>query len=49
LTQGAPDVSKARTVENYLLAHQRFSPSNAMQGVAPYVRLVVEEREDPAP
>ena len=27
-------------VENYLLAHQRYSPSNAMHGVAPYVRLV---------
>jgi sigma-E factor negative regulatory protein RseA len=27
-------------VGNYLLAHQRFSPSSAMQGVAPYVRSV---------
>ena len=36
----------ARGVEDYLLAHQRFSPSNAMQGLAPYVRLVAEERED---
>lgn len=31
-------------VENYLLAHQRFSPAGAMQGVAPYVRTVVDER-----
>lgn len=38
----------ARGVENYLLAHQRYSPSNAMQGVAPYVRLVSEEREEAA-
>ena len=27
-------------VGNYLLAHQRYSPANAMQGVAPYVRAV---------
>ena len=49
LTQATPDVSKTRVVEDYLLAHQRFSPSNAMQGVAPYVRLVADERDDPAP
>ena len=30
--------------KDYLLAHQRYSPSNAMQGVAPYVRTVAEER-----
>lgn len=30
--------------QDYLLAHQRYSPSNAMQGVAPYVRTVAEER-----
>jgi len=29
---------------DYLLAHQRYSPSNAMQGVASYVRTVSEER-----
>ncbi|MBE0616123.1 MAG: sigma-E factor negative regulatory protein [Burkholderiales bacterium] len=29
---------------NYLLAHQRYSPSSAMQGVAPYVRTVAEHR-----
>ncbi len=49
MIQPAPDASKSREVENYLLAHQRFSPSNAMQGVAPYVRLVADEREDAAP
>ena len=32
-------------VGNYIMAHQQFSPSNAMQGVAPYVRLVSEDRE----
>jgi sigma-E factor negative regulatory protein RseA len=31
-------------VENYLLAHQSFSPAGAMQGVAPYVRTVADER-----
>jgi sigma-E factor negative regulatory protein RseA len=30
--------------KNYLLAHQRYSPSSAMQGVAPYVRTVAERR-----
>ena len=30
--------------KDYLLAHQRYSPSNAMQGVASYVRTVAEER-----
>jgi sigma-E factor negative regulatory protein RseA len=29
---------------DYLLAHQRYSPSSAMQGVASYVRTVSEER-----
>lgn len=31
-------------INDYLLAHQRYSPSNAMQGVAPYVRTVAAER-----
>jgi len=30
--------------KDYLLAHQRYSPSSAMQGVAPYVRAVAEQR-----
>jgi len=30
--------------KDYLLAHQRYSPSNAMQGVASYVRTVAVER-----
>jgi hypothetical protein len=32
-------------VEDYLLAHQRFSPASSMQGVAPYVRTVSAERK----
>ena len=35
----------ASEVENYLLAHQPYSHVSAMQGVAPYVRSVSEERE----
>lgn len=37
-------VPAGEAVNDYLLAHQRYSPSNAMQGVAPYVRTVAEER-----
>jgi sigma-E factor negative regulatory protein RseA len=32
-------------VADYLLAHQRYSTTNAMQGVAPYVRTVADESE----
>src|SRR5450759_4225021 len=31
-------VPAGEVANDYLLAHQRYSPSNAMQGVAPYVR-----------
>lgn len=34
------DALAALGMGNYLLAHQRFSPSSAMQGVAPYARTV---------
>ncbi|MFH1043947.1 MAG: sigma-E factor negative regulatory protein [Pseudomonadota bacterium] len=37
-------VPAGKGAKDYLLAHQRYSPSNAMQGVAPYVRTVAEER-----
>ena len=37
-------VPAGEVANDYLLAHQRYSPSNAMQGVAPYVRIVSEER-----
>lgn len=37
-------VPAGEVANDYLLAHQRYSPSNAMQGVAPYVRTVAEER-----
>lgn len=31
-------------VENYLLAHQPYSHTSAMQGIAPYARSVADER-----
>ncbi|MCC6610084.1 MAG: sigma-E factor negative regulatory protein [Burkholderiales bacterium] len=42
---GAPPaaaVPVARNMDDYLIAHQRFSPSSAMSGVAPYVRTVAD-------
>lgn len=38
VTQPAPAAPSG--VENYLLAHQPFSSTSAMQGMAPYVRTV---------
>lgn len=50
-TPGVPPIASAPAatpaavdVDNYLLAHQSFSPKGAMQGVAPYVRTVADER-----
>jgi sigma-E factor negative regulatory protein RseA len=37
-------IPAAHGVENYLLAHQRFSPTFAIQGAVPYVRMVSEEQ-----
>ncbi|MFH1602817.1 MAG: sigma-E factor negative regulatory protein [Pseudomonadota bacterium] len=37
-------VAAGEGANDYLLAHQRYSPSSAMQGVAPYVRTVADER-----
>lgn len=34
------------SVRAYLLAHQEYSPTTEIQGVAPYVRTVVESRAD---
>jgi sigma-E factor negative regulatory protein RseA len=41
----AVPAAAARDVNDYLLAHQRFSPSSAMGGIAAYVRTVSEDRE----
>jgi len=42
-TQTKPLAASAE-VENYLLAHQPFSHTSAMQGIAPYARTVADER-----
>jgi len=36
-------IPPAQGVGDYLLAHQRFSPSFALGGLAPYIRTVAEE------
>jgi sigma-E factor negative regulatory protein RseA len=42
----APAITpKAVGLENYLLAHQSYSPTGATQGVAPYVRTVADQSE----
>ncbi len=35
--------------QDYLLAHQEYSPATAMQGVGPYFRAVAPERTDARP
>ncbi len=35
--------TSSQEVGGYIMAHQQFSPSNSIQGVATYVRLVSEE------
>ena len=35
-------------INEYLMAHQEFSPSTALQGVAPYVRTVAETHDGSA-
>ena len=39
-----PAVNQGRIIE-YMMAHQEFSPSTALQGVAPYVRTVAETQD----
>ena len=42
----APSVAQAQgKVNEYLMAHQEYSPSTALQGVAPYVRTVSESHD----
>lgn len=38
-----PKVPVTRATQDYLFAHQGFSPRNSLQGMAPYVRTVAEE------
>jgi sigma-E factor negative regulatory protein RseA len=48
----APPVTKVialpRAANDYLLAHQSFSPRAYLQGMAPYVRTVSEPADEPA-
>lgn len=39
----AATVPPPAATADYLLAHQRYSPRNALQGVAPYVRTVADQ------
>jgi sigma-E factor negative regulatory protein RseA len=39
-----PSVSSDGSMNEYLLAHQGFSPSTALQGLAPYIRSVSATR-----
>jgi sigma-E factor negative regulatory protein RseA len=45
--QPAPAANQGK-VNEYLMAHQEFSPSTALQGVAPYVRTVSATHDDSA-
>jgi hypothetical protein len=46
LAANAPQAELASAnVNPYLLAHQEYSPSIAMQGMSPYVQTVAEVRE----
>lgn len=40
-----PSAPAQRKVNEYLMAHQEYSPSTAFQGVAPYVRTVSEAHD----
>ena len=43
--QGDPPPPTQGKVNEYLMAHQEYSPSTALQGVAPYVRTVSETHD----
>jgi sigma-E factor negative regulatory protein RseA len=43
----AVNVPLPSAANDYLLAHQGFSPRVSLQGMAPYVRTVAEHQDDP--
>jgi hypothetical protein len=46
--QAAPAAAMAASAANeYLLAHQGFSPRVSFQGMAPYVRTVADQARGP--
>jgi sigma-E factor negative regulatory protein RseA len=44
VTDTAAQVAPPEAANDYLLAHQGYSPRTSLQGVAPYVRVVAEGR-----
>jgi sigma-E factor negative regulatory protein RseA len=46
--QEAPQVAPPAAANDYLLAHQGYSPRNSLQGAAPYVRTVSADTRGPA-
>lgn len=44
----ASDIQRRRNVDEYLIVHQEYSPSIAMQSVTPYVRTVYETQGESA-
>jgi sigma-E factor negative regulatory protein RseA len=46
IAQVVPKPVNQAKINEYLMAHQEFSPSTAMQGVAPYVRTVSDSQEN---
>jgi len=43
----APQVAPPAAANDYLLAHQGYSPRNSLQGAAPYVRTVSSDMRGP--
>jgi sigma-E factor negative regulatory protein RseA len=48
VAQAAPLAMPPSAANDYLLAHQGFSPRVSFQGMAPYVRNVSEQRREPS-
>ncbi len=46
VTPPAPQPVNQTKINEYLMAHQEFSPSTTMQGVVPYVRTVSDNQEN---
>jgi sigma-E factor negative regulatory protein RseA len=45
--QETPQVAPPAAANDYLLAHQGYSPRNSLQGAAPYVRTVSGDMRGP--
>src|SRR5262245_11049995 len=49
IAQATPIVPPPQAADDYLLAHQEYSPRVALQGMTAYVRLVSEPRDERRP